>query len=166
MVTQHGASESGAALTFGCFSVAMATARLCGMWLQRRLGATRTLVFGGLLAASGLFAAALITAPWAGYLGFTLAGAGLAAAFPVALSLAGEAGKREHGGGGEREIAFVTTIAYTGFLAGPPMIGNIAQLTSLSTSFVVVSLFAALIAPAAVFANLARSRQRAAENQI
>lgn len=150
MVTQHGTSQSAAALTFGCFSVAMATARLCGMWLQRGLGATRTLALGGLLAATGLLAAALIAAPWAGYLGFALAGAGLAAAFPVALSLAGEAGKHPSGGGGEREIAFVTTIAYTGFLAGPPMIGGIAQLTSLSTSFVVVSLFTALIAPAAL----------------
>jgi MFS family permease len=158
MVTQNGTSQSAAALTFGCFSVAMAAARLSGMWLQRRLGATRTLVLGGLLAATGLLAAALIAVPWAGYLGFALAGAGLAAAFPVALSLAGEAGKRACGGG-EREIAFVTTIAYTGFLAGPPMIGSIAQLTSLSTSFVVVSLFAALIAPAALGAR-SRSGQR------
>jgi len=37
-----------------------------------------------------------------------------------------------HGTGGEREIGFVTTIAYTGFLIGPPMIGGVAQLTNLS----------------------------------
>jgi MFS family permease len=166
MASQHGTSQGAAALTFGCFSVAMAATRLSGMWLQRRLGAARTLALGALLAAAGLLGAALITAPLAGYLGFALAGAGLAAAFPVALSLAGDAGKHENGSGGEREIAFVTTVAYTGFLAGPPAIGSIAQLTSLSTSFVVVSLFAALIAPAALGASRARSRQRVATSHL
>ena len=115
---------------------------------------------GALLAAIGLLAAALISSPVVGFVGFALAGAGLAASFPVALGLAGEAGKRADGSGGEREIAFVTSIAYTGFLAGPPVIGGIAQLTSLSTSFIVVALVAALIAPAAVAALRAGRRER------
>lgn len=99
------------------------------------------------------------------YVGFLLAGVGLAGCFPIALGLAGEAGKRSDGSGGEREVAFVTAIAYTGFLTGPPMIGGIAQLTSLSISFVAVGVIAALIAPAAVAATrqLAREQPRAAD---
>jgi hypothetical protein len=84
----------------------------------------------------------------------------LAAAFPIALSLAGEAGKRADDSGGEREIAFVAGVAYSGFLAGPPAIGAIAQVTSLSVSFIAVGLVSALIAAAAIGARRARDRER------
>jgi hypothetical protein len=83
----------------------------------------------------------------------------LAASFPIALSLAGAAGRRADDTGGEREIAFVTAIAYSGFLVGPPLIGGIAQASSLTVSFVVVGALAALIAPSAVGAGRARHRE-------
>ncbi|AXB47674.1 MFS transporter [Amycolatopsis albispora] len=160
LVSEHGIAEGPAALAYAGFSLAMAIARLSGGFLQTKLGARQVLAGGALLAAIGLLAAALISSPVLGFAGFALAGAGLAASFPVALGLAGEAGKRADGGGGEREIAFVTSVAYTGFLAGPPVIGGIAQLTSLSTSFVVVALVGALIAPATVAALRAGRRER------
>ncbi|WP_092530858.1 MFS transporter [Amycolatopsis arida] len=162
MVTEHGVGEGAAALAFSVFSLAMAVTRLAGGWTHARFGPTRVLVGGAVCAGGGLLAAALLPVAAAGYAGFVLAGAGLAASFPVALSLAGEAGRRGDGTGGEREIAFVTAIAYTGFLAGPPLIGGIAQLTSLSTSFVAVGLIAALIAPAATAAGRSLARERAA----
>ncbi|MBN6037319.1 MFS transporter [Amycolatopsis sp. 195334CR] len=160
LVTEHGIAEGPAALAYAGFSLAMAIARLTGGVLQAKLGARQVLAGGALLAAIGLVAAALVSSPVIGFAGFALAGAGLAASFPVALGLAGEAGKRADGGGGEREIAFVTSVAYTGFLAGPPVIGGIAQLTSLSTSFVVVALVASLIAPSTVAALRAGKRER------
>jgi MFS family permease len=92
-----------------------------------------------------------------------VAGVGLAGCFPIALSLAGEAGKRADDSGGEREIAFVAGVAYSGFLIGPPTIGAIAQLTSLSGSFVAVSILAALIAPAAIGASRARALEETAK---
>src|SRR5207249_4222476 len=82
--------------------------------------------------------------------------AGLATAFPLALSLAGDAGKRADGTGGAREIGFVTAVAYTGFLAGPPIVGGIAQATSYGVAFVFVALTAALIVPAVLAAYRAR----------
>ncbi|WP_158880556.1 MFS transporter [Amycolatopsis anabasis] len=159
LVTENGMSQGAAALAFSGFSLAMALARLAGTWLQRRFGATRALAVGAVAAGCGLVAAALLPFPVVGYAGFALAGAGLAASFPIALSMAGDAGKRADDSGGEREVAFVTAIAYTGFLAGPPMIGGVAQVTSLSVSFVVVGCIAALIAPAAVAASRARARE-------
>ncbi|QWF83450.1 MFS transporter [Amycolatopsis sp. CA-230715] len=159
MVNVHGVGQGAGALAFSAFSLAMACARVGGSWLQRKLGPTRTLAFGALLAGAGLVSAALIPLPAVGFAGFVLAGAGLAASFPVALGLAGEAGKRADGSGGEREIAFVTAIAYTGFLAGPPMIGGIAQVTSYAGSFVVVAVIALLIAPAAIGAVRARAAE-------
>lgn len=154
VTTQH-VDEGAAALAFTGFSAAMALTRLGGAWVQNRFGATRTLIVGAALAGVGLLIAAVVPVVALAYVGFALAGVGLAASFPIALSLAGAAGKR----GGEREVAFVTTLAYSGFLAGPPVIGGIAQLSSLSLSFVVVALLAAMIAPAAVAAGRARHRE-------
>ncbi|NIH84804.1 MFS family permease [Amycolatopsis granulosa] len=162
LVTEHGAGQGAAALAFTAFSLAMAVTRLGSAWMQRRFGATRTLVAGAVVAGAGLLTSAVVPAAGPAFAGFVLAGTGLAAAFPVALSLAGSAGERADGSGGEREIAFVTTVAYTGFVAGPPLIGGIAQVTSLSASFVLVAVLAALIAPAAVGASRARHRERAA----
>lgn len=162
MVTDRGVSQGPAALAFSGLALAMAVTRLAGAWFQRRFGATRTLVGGAACAGLGLLFAALVPSAAAGYVGFVVAGVGLAACFPIALSLAGEAGKRADDSGGEREIAFVAGVAYSGFLIGPPAIGAIAQLTSLSGSFIAVSLLAALIAPAAIGAHRARGREQIA----
>ncbi|MEU6646947.1 MFS transporter [Saccharomonospora sp. NPDC046836] len=166
LVSEQGASEGAAALAYAGFSLAMAFTRLAGSWAQRRFGATRMLVAGAACAGTGLVGAALIGLPAVSYAGFVLAGAGLAACFPLTLGLAAEAGKRPDNTGGEREVAFVTAIAYTGFLAGPPVIGGIAQLTSLSVSFVVAGVVAAVVAPAAVAAARFVARERAARHEV
>ncbi|MFD6066404.1 MULTISPECIES: MFS transporter [Amycolatopsis] len=163
MTSVHDVGDGAAAFAYSGFALAMALARLAGAWLQNRFGATRALAVGAGIAAAGLVLAALAPVPVFGFVGFALAGAGLAAAFPIALSLAGASGKRADGTGGERELAFVTAIAYTGFLAGPPLIGGIAQVTSLSVSFLFVGLTAALIVPSAVAAARARKREEVAE---
>jgi MFS family permease len=163
MTSVYGVGEGAAAFAYSGFALAMALARLVGARLQNRFGATRALAAGAGLAAAGLVLAALARVPVVGFVGFVLAGAGLAAAFPIALSLAGAAGKRADGTGGERELAFVTAIAYTGFLAGPPLIGGIAQVTSLWVSFLFVGLTAALIVPSALAAARARKRAEVSE---
>lgn len=160
MVREHGVNEGAAALAYSVFSLAMAAARLGGTWLQQRFGATATLTVGASAAAIGLLVTAAVPVAASGYIGFGLAGAGLAAAFPVALSLAGHAGRRADDSGGERELAFVTMIAYSGFLIGPPVIGGIAQVTSLSLSFVVVAVVAGLIVPSALLAARSSAKER------
>ncbi|AUI57042.1 MFS transporter [Amycolatopsis sp. BJA-103] len=163
MTSAHGVGDGAAAFAYSGFALSMALARLAGAWLQNRFGATRALAVGAGIAAAGLVLAALAGRPVFGFVGFALAGAGLAAAFPIALSLAGASGKRADGTGGERELAFVTAIAYTGFLAGPPLIGGIAQVTSLSVSFLFVGLTAALIVPSALAAARAAKREEMSE---
>ncbi|MET8850260.1 MFS transporter [Amycolatopsis sp. NPDC004625] len=161
MTVERGVGQGAAALAFAGFQLVMALTRLAGPWAQRRFGPTRCLAAGAALAAAGLLAAAAIPAAAAGYLGFALAGAGLAASFPLALSLAGDAGKRGDGTGGEREIGFVTAIAYTGFLGGPPIVGGIAQVAGYAVAFGFAALVAALILPAAVAARRSRRREEA-----
>jgi MFS family permease len=104
---------------------------------------------------------AVVLAPWvlASYVGFALVGVGLAFSFPVTIGLAGAAGRRADGSGGEREIGFVTTVAYSGFLAGPPVIGAIAQATDLAVGLGVVGLLITLIVPLVILSRRARERE-------
>ncbi|HEX6351618.1 MFS transporter [Actinophytocola sp.] len=158
-VRERGMSEAAGAVTFSVFCVVMAVVRLAGEQIERRFGAVRILVAGALLAGVGMLAAAILPFAWVTYAGFALAGGGLAFAFPVALDLAGAVGRRGDGTGGEREIGFVTTIAYSGFLIGPPMIGGIAQLTSLEFAIGFSGVLAMLIAPVALGSAAARRRE-------
>jgi MFS family permease len=167
-VRERGMTEAAGAVTFSVFCVAMGIVRLVGEHAERRFGAVRLLVGGALLAGAGLLLTAIAPFAWVTYVGFAFAGGGLAFAFPVALDLAGAVGRRGDGTGGEREIGFVTTIAYSGFLIGPPMIGGVAQLTNLEFAIGFAGVVAMLIAPAALASAAARRReeeQAGAENQ-
>jgi len=158
-VTQRGMSEAAGAVTYAVFCVAMGVVRLLGEQIERRFGAVRILVGGSLIAGCGLLMTAIVPVAWVAFVGFALAGGGLAFAFPVALDLAGSVGRRGDGTGGEREIGFVTTIAYSGFLIGPPMIGGVAQLTNLEFAIGFAGVVAVLIAPAALASAAARRRE-------
>jgi MFS family permease len=159
LVRDRGLSQSLAATGYAAFSLAMAISRLSGERLQRRWGPYQLLGAGAMTAAAGLFLAVLVPVGALGYVGFALAGAGLAFGFPITMGLAGAAGRRSDGSGGERELSFVTTIAYTAFLAGPPLVGGIAQAVSLSLSLGVVAVVVAFTYPATRLARrLIRTR--------
>ncbi|MFJ5992646.1 MFS transporter [Lentzea sp. NPDC092896] len=160
MVRERGMGDAAGAYAYAGFSVAMALARWFGEPIQRRLGPHRLLAAGGGLAATGLALAVVVPLPAAGYAGFGLAGLGLAFSFPVVMDLASETGKRADGSGGERQLGLVTTIAYTGFLAGPPIVGGLAHVSSLVLSLGFVALVTALIIPATWLARRA-ARQAA-----
>lgn len=159
LVRERDVAQSAATIGLACFNVSMAVSRLLGERWERRWGPYRLLAGGASIAAVGM--CAVVFVPWVpvSYLGFAMAGAGLAFSFPVTIGLAGAAGRRYDGTGGEHEIGFVTTIAYTGFLAGPPMIGAIAQATNLAVALGVVAFVAALMVPITVLAHRARDRE-------
>ncbi|MFC4495733.1 MFS transporter [Streptomyces ovatisporus] len=161
LVRERALTESVAATAYSVFSVTMALTRLFGERVEARFGPHRVLAGSGLVAACGLTVTAAVPLGAVAYAGFAVAGVGLAFCFPVAMALAGDAGRRSDGSGGERELGFVTTVAYAGFLGGPPMIGGVASLTSLTVSIGVVGLLAALITPAAL---AVRERGTAREN--
>lgn len=160
-VRERGMDEASAAITFSVFCVAMGVVRLLGEQAERRWSAERLLIVGSLSAAFGLLLTATVPGAAVAYLGFALAGGGLAFAFPIALNLAGAVGRRGDGTGGEHEIGFVTTIAYSGFLIGPPMIGGVAHLTNLEVAIGFAGVIAALIVPVALGAAAARRREDA-----
>ncbi|WP_367131501.1 MFS transporter [Saccharothrix sp. HUAS TT1] len=158
-VNERGVSEAAAAAAYAGFSIAMAVARLLGEPAQRRVGPYRLLAAGAVVAATGLALAVLVPLAAVGYAGFALVGLGLAFAFPVIMDLAGDAGKRADGTGGEREIGLVTTVAYTGFLLGPPLVGGLAHVANLSVSLGFVACVIALMVPLVLLTRRSRARE-------
>lgn len=141
-----GAAPGAAAIGYSCFALAMTVGRLSGTKLLGALGQTRTLVFGGATAATGMLLGALAPALWAALLGFAITGLGLANLFPVAVERAGRLA-------GPDGVAVASTFGYGGMLLGPPAIGFMADWLSLPTALTTV---AALAATAAVIALLTR----------
>ncbi|GAB4037559.1 MFS transporter [Spirosoma gilvum] len=115
---------------YAAFSVAMAIMRLVGDKLVARLNGKTVVVAGSVLGALGLIIA--ISSPWVlGTLGgFVLLGLGVANVVPIFFSAAG----RLPGVAPTVSLSAITTIGYTGLLAGPALLGFIAQQFSLSTA--------------------------------
>jgi MFS family permease len=131
-----------AAFGFAVFSGAMAMGRLTGDYLTARLGRATLAYYGALLAAAGLAVALLLgTATWA-LVGFTCAGAGLATIIPNTFA----AGGNIEGSAPGPSLAVITMAGYLGFLAGPPLIGFAAQLSSLRAALWILVVLSALSA--------------------
>jgi MFS family permease len=143
-----GASAGLAAAAYAVFALAEATGRLSGTALLERQGRTRVLVTGGLIACGGMLLAALAPDVWLALAGFAATGLGLANLFPVAVARAGLLA-------GSSGVALTSTLGYTGFLLGPPVIGFLARGFGLRTGLTTLS-FLALAA--AVTAYLARNQ--------
>jgi hypothetical protein len=118
-----GAGAGLAGAGFAVFSAAMAIGRLTGDRLVAAFGPVVMVGWGALLAAFGLGGALLLHDPAAAILGFGLVGLGLANVVPILFSAAG----RTPGIAPGAAIAAVTTAGYSGFLAGPPMVGFAAE---------------------------------------
>ncbi|GAB4023826.1 MFS transporter [Spirosoma koreense] len=127
---------------YAAFSVAMAVMRLVGDKLVARLNGKTVVVGGSLLGAAGLILA--ILSPWvAGALaGFILLGLGVANIVPIFFSAAG----RLTGIAPTVSISAITTIGYSGLLAGPALLGFIANQFSLSVALGFVVLLLLVVA--------------------
>lgn len=131
-----GATDSIAAIGFAAFSITMTGGRLLGDNLTMRFGGANLVRAGGVVASVGLLLAILLPQTAPVLLGFAAVGAGLSIVVPLAFSAAGNVPNLPAGVG----IAGVATIGYAGFLAGPPVIGLLAEATTLRVSMVLVLL--------------------------
>lgn len=145
-----GAPSSLAGMGFGVFCAAMAIGRFSGDRLRHRFGGATLMRAGGLLATAGLglvLAGGLVAGgvPLLAMVGFGLTGIGLSNIVPVLFSTAGavDSGHPDHA------VAAVSTMGYAGVLAGPPLVGFIAEATSLATAFAMIALLALGMAAAA-----------------
>jgi fucose permease len=137
-----GTSPALAGAGFAAFSLAMAVGRFSGDGVMRRFGPASLLRVPGALAAAGLATALVVGRPGAAIVGLGLVGLGLANAVPVLFRAAG----RMPGLSAGTALAAVATTGYSGFLAGPPAIGLVADAVGLPVALGLVALACALIA--------------------
>jgi MFS family permease len=138
------ASAGVAGLAYAAFSVTMVIGRLAGDALTVRLGPATLVRRGAIVATAGMGAALIADDSIAALAGFACLGAGLSIIIPQVFRAA--AAGRDSG----PALARVSTLGYLGFLAGPPMIGAIAELTSLPAALALLPLLGAgmaLMAP-------------------
>jgi len=129
----------GAGFTAGmCF---MAGGRFVADAFSHRFGLKRTLQVSGALSMCGLLIAVIFPTLIPAIIGFMLVGAGISSVVPMIYSAAGRSTTMQPGAA----IAAVSTISFVGFLIGPPVIGLLAEASSLKISFLFLALMAALV---------------------
>lgn len=120
---------------------AMASGRFVADWFSHRFGLKRTLQISGLLSLLGCIIAVIFPILIPAMIGFLLIGSGISSVVPMVYSAAGKSGTMQPG----PAIAAVSTISFTGFLIGPPMIGFIAEASSLKISFLFLAAMAVCV---------------------
>lgn len=144
--TVHDASPAVGGLGPGLFAAAMVTGRAVGQRVEGRIGGRRLLVAGGVVAACGLALTALSPGAPVALLGLLLGGAGVSIAAPTVLGAAGRSASPERRGS---SVATVTTIAYLGFIVGPPAFGAVSGALDLRAGMALLAALALVLSVAA-----------------
>ena len=137
-----GLTQARAALGYATFTASMALARFGGDALRARFHERAVLAAGAAVAGVAMAVVLVSANAWVAFAGFAIVGAGLAPIAPILFNAA----TRVPGASRAAAIASVTTIGYSGFLVGPPLIGGIATATSLTAALFVVVAMSALVA--------------------
>ena len=142
LVSVAGADEATAALGYAVFSAAMVTMRLLGDRVVEIFGAVPTARVSCTVAAAGVGLAVGGATVGLSLAGFLLMGIGYAVVMPLAFSRAARDPEVPAG----VAIASVATLGYGGMLVGPPLIGVVAEITSLRIAFCLLALLALVAA--------------------
>jgi MFS family permease len=97
----------------------------------------------GLVAAGGAGLTAVANSEYAALIGIVVTGAGISVCAPLIFSIAGRSAVPNRQGA---VIARVTTIAYMGFIIGPPLVGGIAGIAGLRAGIAAMALVALALA--------------------
>ncbi|WP_343555655.1 MFS transporter [Sphingobacterium sp.] len=137
-----GVSSEFTGIGYAAFSIAMAVMRLQGDRLVSKLNSHVVVIGGSLLAALGILI--VVGSPWLSLtlFGFVLWGLGAANIVPVFFSEGG----RIEGLSPTIAIPVISTMGYAGQLAGPALLGVIAQYFSLIIAFETIALLFIVVA--------------------
>lgn len=131
-----------AGLGYAAFSVAMAIMRLTGDKIIHKLGSAKVVLFGALISSAGFFIATCIPSQAAALIGFIMVGLGAANVVPIFFTAAGNIPNVPT----SVALPAVTTVGYAGQLAGPALIGFIAEAFSLPIALGFVGALLLLVA--------------------
>ena len=144
-----GLTEALAAATLTTYAVAEMIGRFSGGRVIDRIGRVWTVRACGLVAAVGV-AATIMLPGVAVFLGAALWGLGLSLVGPLTVTAAGDLGGAE----APRTVATVSTMSWSAFLVGAPVMGLLAQRISLESALwavaglaLAVSVFAGALTP-------------------
>ncbi|MGV3527017.1 MAG: MFS transporter [Candidatus Sericytochromatia bacterium] len=148
----RGFDQAQASWGYAAFAIAMAAGRLSGDRWVLRWGGAKMVRGGALLAGVGFGLLVLGPAPLGSLSGCLLIGLGAANLVPIVIAAAARTPDRA----AEQAIAWVVTLGYSGMIAGPALVGFVAQLIGLPLALVGLG---GLVALAGLGAG-ALSRQR------
>lgn len=120
------------------FQITMTLGRFLGDGISAKIGSIKMVALGTLLVISG-YALVLSTNTFLAIMGFALSGLGFSVMVPEVFRIGGNVKGIESSQG----VAFIAGSGYAGFLCAPPLLGKIADSSSLITCFWIL-LFTAL----------------------
>ena len=128
-------------LGYTSFMISMASGRFLSDILVHKYGAKKVLIISGIVISSGLYLAVLLPYLIPCTIAFMLVGFGVSNVVPIIFNAAGNVKNVPTG----IALTIVTSISFLGFLIGPPIIGFIAEMTSLQYSFAFIGIFGVFI---------------------
>jgi len=131
---------------FLAFSITMTTGRFLGDSISQKIGSVKIVALGTIIAIIGYFAV-LSTYTYLAILGFGLVGLGFSVIIPELFRIGGNV----KGIDSSQGVAFIAGTGYAGFLVAPPILGFLADSSSLVTSFIVLLGCAVLVLFATFF---------------
>lgn len=129
-------------LGYTSFMIMMAAGRFLGDRVIRKVGSKKILQISGIVISTGLLVSVIFPYLIVCVIAFMLVGLGVSTIVPTVYS---NAGKNKTIPPGEA-LSIVSSVGFLGFLMGPPVIGYIAELSSLRLSFAFIGIFGFLIA--------------------
>lgn len=121
--SEKGATQQLSALAYAALCLTMVSGRLAGDWLRTWLGDLSLLFGGSLLAFTGMAIAIFNGDPVICLIGYALVGLGISPLLPIFFSRAGD----YPGVNAAQASTTVSTLAYSGMLFFPPLLGFLAD---------------------------------------
>lgn len=128
--------DSLAPIGLSAFALAMTLGRFFGDSARLKFGDRKLMVICGLISIAGIALMLSFNNPYSVIFGLFIIGIGLSSIVPIAYSIAGNTKDLPPGVG----LAMVTTVGYSGFLFGPPIIGLLANWQTLRIALLFVAL--------------------------
>lgn len=118
---------------YAAFAVGLVSGRLSGDWIRARIAHQALIATGWIVAAGGLVAVLALRSPTDVVAGFFLTGLGISNIIPLLFSTAARLAV-QGGMPASEGLAITTRIGYIGLLAGPLIVGPVAEFVGLRLS--------------------------------
>ncbi len=128
------------------FQITMTLGRFLGDGISAKVGSIKMVAFGTLLVLGG-YSLVLATNMYLAILGFALCGLGFSVMVPEVFRIGGNV----KGVASSQGVSFIAGTGYAGFLCAPPILGQIADNSSLESCFWVLLFCALFILAATLF---------------